>query len=843
MNRVRDVSSAFELVEVAARVVLEADDLDDALQRALDTVCRIQGWSAGRAWRTGATDIDVLVATGLSSGPSSAEPWPVPSPLALRALHDREPRLRPPNSRPGADQMTSPVVLAAPVVVGDEVRYVLEFEGDRSITSDDLATAALQSVCAGVAHRIEDAGRTGLQEAMRWRDPLTGLSTRSVVLAQAQRALAVAGPTNSSIAIFSLGLDDFRFVNELHGPDRGDQVLVAVADRLRVSLRQHDTVARSASAISRVGGDEFLLMCERVHGDAAALVIATRLLEAVAAPIELDTGHVMLTATIGIAVSAGESEPQQMVLDAEAAQRHAKELGGARYQLFAAQHRQRAAPASALVEALHHALSAAELRLVYQPKISLATNRIVGVEALLRWDHPTGGVIMPDEFIPAAERSGVIVPIGAWVLRESSRQAAAWYNAYPKTRPQVAVNVSARQFRTGLARTIREAVDEAGISSSALCLEMTETTIMDDIEYTVEILDELRGLGFTVSIDDFGTGYSSLEYLHRLAIDEVKIDRSFVAGLGVDDTNTAIVASVISLAHAMNLEVVAEGVETLDQLDRLRSLGCDLAQGYFIARPVTPVEIDDYLAADTAGLELPLADPTGGSVRPSVAESVLVVDDAADVRMLAMMSLTAAGFTVEEAGNGASALALARRLVPDCVLLDVSMPDMSGIEVCRALRNDPETAGCTIVMLTSQANSADKAEAFLVGADDYIVKPFTPRDLVTRVRSAVRRRQSSIGTIDRPVDGALLQMFKSVRERKLSEDVLSDAERLSTRQIEILERLLGGERVPAIARDLYVSQSTVRNHLSAIYQRVGVHSQEELLSLLRKQGGRLFEAG
>jgi DNA-binding NarL/FixJ family response regulator len=316
-----------------------------------------------------------------------------------------------------------------------------------------------------------------------------------------------------------------------------------------------------------------------------------------------------------------------------------------------------------------------------------------------------------------------------------------------------------------------------------------------------------------------------------------------VAGLGSDTVNTAIVASVISLAHAMNLEVVAEGVETLEQLERLRTLGCDFAQGYFIARPMPPAEIDDYLAADASGQELPRTDPTVGIIRPPVSETVLVVDDTPDVRMLARMSLTAVGFTVEEAGNGAAALALARRLKPQCVLLDVSMPDMSGIDVCRALRRDPATAGCTIVMLTTHADSADKAEAFLVGADDYIVKPFAPRDLVARVRSAVRRRQTTIGAVGRQVDDALLEMLQTVRDREVGEGALSGVEQLSCRQIEIVKRLVGGERVPAIARELYLSPSTVRNHLSVIYQRLGVHSQEELLILLREKSSGLSPPG
>ena len=676
--------------------------------------------------------------------------------------------------------------------------------------------------------------RTDDQWAAVTHDPLTGLSIRSDFLEHARRALAVERPTGGATVVFAVDLDQFHRVNDAHGHDGGDAVLVTVANRLHTLLRQHDTIVGGASAITRLGGDEFLLMFESVRDEAAALVIATSLMETVARPVDLGARKLVVTASVGIAMGASDSDPQEMVLHAEAAQRHAKECGGARHQFFTTEYSERSAAESTLVEVLHNAVSAGEFRLLYQPKISLATHRITGVEALLRWEHPERGLIAPGEFIAAAERSGAIVPIGAWVLRESLRQAAVWQQAYPTTPLRVAINVSARQLRTGLARTVSDAMDEVGISPNAVCLEMTETMLMENIDYTIEILDELKALGLTVSIDDFGTGYSSLEYLHRMPIDEVKIDQSFVAGLGSDAVNTAIVASVISLAHAMHLEVVAEGVETSEQLERLHTLGCDFAQGYFIARPMPASEIDECLAANASGQQFPRADPTGGAARSALSETVLVVDDAADVRMLAKMSLTAAGFTVQEAGNGAAAVALARRVIPQCVLLDVSLPDMSGIAVCKALRDDPVTAGCTIVMVTTHADSADKAEAFLVGADDYIVKPFTPRELVARVRSALHQRQSTIG---RHVDTALLELLQTVREREFVEGSLFDAEQLSSRQIEILKRLLDGVRVPAIARELFLSQSTVRTHLSAIYRQLDVHSQEELISLLRNRSG------
>ena len=671
-------------------------------------------------------------------------------------------------------------------------------------------------------------------------DSLTGLLPRPLFIEEAQRAIVRAEQFGWQTILLSLDVDKFHVLNDEHGQIAGDLVLVTVASRLRASLRQNDTTATGVDAITRVGADQFLLICENVSDETAALGIAQRVADAVAGPIELDSTRVVVTVSIGIAMCRGTVEATQMISDAEAARRHAKALGDGRQQVFTTELQQSALAATTLIDDIRIGLDEEQFLLVYQPKIALDSNRIVGVEALLRWDHPTRGVIPPDDFIPAAESSGLVVPLGEWVLREACRQSAVWRHAFPRLSLRVAVNVSARQFRTGISSTISAVIGNAGVEASTICLELTETTVMEDIANTISILDELKALGFVVSIDDFGTGYSSLEYLHRMPIDEVKIDRSFVAGLGTDAENTAIVASIISLAHAMDLDVVAEGVETSEQLARLRSLGCDFAQGYFFARPMPTSEIDGHLAADATGQELPRsAEGLVAATGFHATDSVLVVDDAADVRMLAKMSLTAAGFDVDEAGNGAAAIALAHRLRPSCVLLDVSMPDMSGIEVCRALRADPATAACTIVMLTTHEDATDKAEAFLAGADDYIVKPFSPRDLVARIRSAVRRRRTTVATVGGQIETLLLEMLDTARASERTKGELPEAELLSPRQIEILKRLLGGERVPGIARDLYLSQSTVRNHLSNVYQRLGVHTQEQLLSQLRSKSALL----
>jgi CheY-like chemotaxis protein len=259
------------------------------------------------------------------------------------------------------------------------------------------------------------------------------------------------------------------------------------------------------------------------------------------------------------------------------------------------------------------------------------------------------------------------------------------------------------------------------------------------------VLRDLAALGVSLSIDDFGTGYSSLSYLKQFPVDELKIDKSFVQGLGEDPNDTAIVAAIVAMAHALDLCVVAEGVETSDQLDRLRTLGCEQAQGYLFARPQPGPDVAGFLVTGAVVWEQQADTTAGAEVARYHADRVLVVDDTPEVRQLARMSLAAVGFEVHEAAEGTAAMSMARQIRPDCIVLDLMMPGLSGLELCRLLRQDPATASCTIVMLTANDDPEDKVEAFSSGADDYIVKPFSPRDLSSRVQSAMRRRAQTPG--------------------------------------------------------------------------------------------------
>ncbi|MGH9132798.1 MAG: putative bifunctional diguanylate cyclase/phosphodiesterase, partial [Ilumatobacteraceae bacterium] len=378
--------------------------------------------------------------------------------------------------------------------------------------------------------------------------------------------------------------DHFKPVNDVHGHDAGDQLLRSLASRLTETARPGDTIAR-------IGGDEFVVMCPELGGETEAISVAGRIEGLLATPFQIGNAEVFLTASIGVILSKGEGTADELLRDADAAMYRAKERGGNRFEMFDDEIRTRALTRLQNGNELRRAIRGGELRLFYQPEIDLRTGDCTGVEALVRWQHPKRGLLAPIHFIPLAEENGLILPLGAWVLRTACQQAAAWRNQKGAPR-SVSVNLSAREIvQPDLVTRVSEALDQSGLDPSALRLEITETSIMDDPEGAAEVLASLRDLGVRLDIDDFGTGYSSLLYLRRYAVDFLKIDRSFVAGLGQNHQDDAIVASVIDLAHAFDIGVVAEGIETMDQAERLHEMGCDFGQGFLWARPVPASEL------------------------------------------------------------------------------------------------------------------------------------------------------------------------------------------------------------------------------------------------------------
>jgi diguanylate cyclase (GGDEF)-like protein len=417
-------------------------------------------------------------------------------------------------------------------------------------------------------------------------DALTGLANRAHVLELLDLALEQAHPRGTRVAVLFVDLDHFKVVNDSLGHDRGDQILVAAAQRLQRTLRPTDVAAR-------LGGDEFAVVCDSTRDEADALAVAARVADAMREPYPLAGGaggEVFVPASIGIALSDGDATPtsESLLRNADLAMYRAKQRGRDRCELYDDEMRTRAIHRLETETALHRALERGEFFVLYQPEVAVGDGRIVAVESLVRWQHAELGTIPPSEFITIAEETGLIVPIGAWVLGEACRQAARWRGqlAGGGAPPLVSVNLSARQVaHPGLAEMVAEVLRDNGLRPDALRLEITENVLMDESRASTETLVALRDLGVYLGIDDFGTGYSSLSYLQRFPVDTLKVDQSFVAGLGREAESTAIVAAVILLAHSMGLTATAEGVETQEQLAELRRLGCDHVQGNLLAHP------------------------------------------------------------------------------------------------------------------------------------------------------------------------------------------------------------------------------------------------------------------
>jgi diguanylate cyclase (GGDEF)-like protein/excisionase family DNA binding protein len=474
---------------------------------------------------------------------------------------------------------------------------------------------------------LDDALRRvdALEEEARHRalhDPLTGLPNRTLFVDRVHHALALAARDGGTAAVLGLDVDRFKVVNDRHGHERGDELLSELAQRLAALLPPGDTLAR-------VGGDEFAVLCEGLPGERGAIEVAQRLLDGLAPPIVIGDHPVFVNASIGIAVSDGQNAvAETLVGDADAAMHRAKAAGGARYELFDAALSRRMAERLKLEDDLRHALERDELELYYQPLVDLDERRIVAVEALVRWRHPRQGVVLPGEFMTVAEESGLIVPLGRWVLREACRQLARWTADTAIDLPCLTVNLSGRQLaEASLPDELAGILRQTGVPPERLGLELTESVLMQETSSPTAVLQDLKELGVRLMLDDFGTGHSSLNHVKRFPIEAIKVDREFVNGVAEDEGDRHILRAIVSMASAMDVAVIAEGVETREQARWLRHLGIKLVQGYAFGRPAPAATIEallrDGLPLDQLALAFePIDDGPAAAAAPARSLSV-----------------------------------------------------------------------------------------------------------------------------------------------------------------------------------------------------------------------------
>jgi diguanylate cyclase (GGDEF)-like protein/PAS domain S-box-containing protein len=432
--------------------------------------------------------------------------------------------------------------------------------------------------CVGTVQDITERERIEAQLTHHaLHDPVTGLPNRTLFLDRVGMALARTRRSGGETAVLFIDLDRFKLINDSLGHEAGDRLLTTVAERLNESLRDSDSVGR-------LGGDEFAVLCEVRNGE-EAMMIAERTAASIEAPVDLDSRQTVVSASIGIALSDGTSTPAGLLENADAAMYRAKESGKARVEMYDESMRARTRQRLQVESALREAIEKEQLVVFYQAVLGLVDGEIVGAEALVRWRDPVHGLISPGTFIPVAEETGMILPLGAWVLREACREAARLGVSTGK-QPRISVNLSTRQLaHPGLVGLVADTLEETGLDPGSLCLEITETALMQDADRAIGLLEDLKALGVSLSLDDFGTGYSSLSYLRRFPVDEVKVDRSFVDGLVDRPGDASIVAAVRDVTRTLGLGLVAEGIETREQLERLQALGYEKGQGFLFARP------------------------------------------------------------------------------------------------------------------------------------------------------------------------------------------------------------------------------------------------------------------
>ncbi|UWZ33714.1 EAL domain-containing protein [Dactylosporangium roseum] len=491
--------------------------------------------------------------------------------------------------------------------LGDDLT-VIGPDGTPALVEATFRDLGDEPTVSGVVVTLRDVTeRSRLQAQLYQRatfDALTGLPNREVFLTRVQEAVRSGAETGATVGVLIVELDDFKVVNDTWGHSAGDALLVAVGQRLTEALRSVDSSYGAACTVARLGGDEFAALVRRAGSPADVERVAERLLASFTAPFELDHGTVTTTASIGAATTAEAADAQELLRHADLAVYVAKEAGRDRWRRYESSLHSAVVERHRLRADLDRAIADEAFLLHFQPIVTLTDGRTHGFEALVRWDHPTRGMVPPDDFISVAEESGLIVPLGAWVLSNAVKAAAQWRIAYPEAETHVSVNVSARQFRTPeFAQWVLDEIDRMGLPPGCLLLEMTESLLLHDDGEVAAALAALRQAGVRIAIDDFGTGFSSLSYLRRLPVDVLKLDKSFIDTIASSTEQHAVVDTIVQLARILNLEVVAEGIETEVERDLLVTMGSNHGQGYLFSRPLSYGDASQWLLEDASGVQ------------------------------------------------------------------------------------------------------------------------------------------------------------------------------------------------------------------------------------------------
>ena len=570
-------------------------------------------------------------------------------------------------------------VAAFPLIVGDRAVAVFALFAGEAGFFDEEELTLLTELASNISFALDHLGKVEKLDYLAYFDALTGLANRILLQDRLRQAIANATRRGDMVTVAYLDLDLFKNVNDSLGHSAGDELLKTVATRLQASVRESDTVAR-------LGGDEFVLLLNQSHAESAAPEadipdVMQRLMGNVSKSVVLAGVKVSVSCSIGLSVYPQDGQdPEILLRNADAAMYRAKELGRNNFQFFTADMHDRIKKRIDLESGLKRALERNEFELHYQPQVDLQSGKILGAEALLRWRHPQEGLIAPGQFISLAEESGLIIPIGEWVLARACAQNKAWQDAGLPPIP-VAVNLSARQCaQENIDTVVRGALQATKLAARYLELELTESISMANPEKMVPLMQRLKDMGVGLSIDDFGTGYSSMSCLKRFPVDKLKLDLSFVREITTDPANLAISQAIITLAHSLNLLVVAEGVETEGQLALLAARGCDQVQGYYFSRPVPAHELAQLLRDDRR-LDL---EPLG---REGKSPALLVVDDDPDAIALIQSILLPEGYHLLLTSCVAEAFELLARHEVGVVLCDQLMPEMSGVEFLSKVRS------------------------------------------------------------------------------------------------------------------------------------------------------------